>query len=124
MTEQQLQEFRGSLQDLLDESLSRIEEINSSLKKEMLSDCCCLDTNEKECPGKNRSQLQAQAEKERQMTGDINRALSRIERGEYGICEACKRSVGLRHLENFPAARFCFKCMQLIEPERIISKWN
>ena len=124
MTERQLQEFHGSLKDLLDESLSRIEEINSSLEEDVRHGCCRLDTNEKEYPEKNRSQLQAQAEKERRMTGDINRALSRIERGEYGICEACKRSIGLRHLNNFPATRFCFKCMQLIEPERIISKWN
>ena len=124
MTERQLQEFRGSLQDLLDESLSRIEEINSCLE-EMRSDCCCVEAKEEKEPlEQNRNHLQAQAEKEIKMTGDINRALNRIEHGEYGICEACKRSIGLRHLENFPASRFCFKCMQLIQPERIISKWN
>jgi RNA polymerase-binding transcription factor DksA len=38
---------------------------------------------------------------------DIDRALSKLEDGTYGTCEACGRSIGEDRLEAFPAARFC-----------------
>lgn len=38
---------------------------------------------------------------------EIRDALLRIERGEYGICEACGRPIELDRLEALPATRFC-----------------
>ena len=41
---------------------------------------------------------------------DVNLALKRIEKGEYGLCEKCKKSIDMKRLKVFPEARFCIKC--------------
>ena len=39
--------------------------------------------------------------------GDVEHALSRLDDGTYGLCEACGRPIGDARLEAMPAARFC-----------------
>lgn len=38
---------------------------------------------------------------------DVDRALRRLDAGEYGRCEACGRSIGEERLRARPAARYC-----------------
>jgi RNA polymerase-binding transcription factor DksA len=38
---------------------------------------------------------------------DVDHALTRLDEGSYGTCEACGRSIGDDRLEALPAARFC-----------------
>lgn len=41
---------------------------------------------------------------------DINLALEKIEKGQYGICEKCQKEIPLARLKVSPEARFCLKC--------------
>lgn len=41
---------------------------------------------------------------------DINRALDKIEKGEYGLCEKCGRPIDQKRLEAMPEARTCVDC--------------
>lgn len=41
---------------------------------------------------------------------DINSALERIEKGKYGKCEKCLKSIPKERLKVYPEARFCLKC--------------
>lgn len=41
---------------------------------------------------------------------DINSALQKIKKGQYGICERCGKKISQKRLEVFPGARFCLKC--------------
>jgi DnaK suppressor protein len=41
---------------------------------------------------------------------DINIALEKIKKGNYGICENCHKEINEKRLEVFPEARFCVKC--------------
>jgi DnaK suppressor protein len=41
---------------------------------------------------------------------DINLALEKIKKGEYGICEKCDREIEIERLEIVPEAKFCKKC--------------
>jgi DnaK suppressor protein len=41
---------------------------------------------------------------------DVNLALKKIEKGEYGICENCKKRIPQKRLQASPAARRCIKC--------------
>lgn len=41
---------------------------------------------------------------------DINLALDKIKKDEYGFCENCKKAISLERLEVFPQARVCKKC--------------
>ena len=38
---------------------------------------------------------------------DVEHALSRVNEGSYGTCEACGKPIGDDRLEAMPAARFC-----------------
>jgi DnaK suppressor protein len=43
---------------------------------------------------------------------DINLALEKIERGEYGICENCGQKISQERLKIYPTARLCRKCQK------------
>ena len=41
---------------------------------------------------------------------DINLALKKIEKNEYGKCEKCGKEIDLERLKIYPEARYCVKC--------------
>lgn len=41
---------------------------------------------------------------------EINLALEKIEKGNYGICEKCKKEIEIERLKAIPEARFCKNC--------------
>lgn len=41
---------------------------------------------------------------------NINLALEKIEKGNYGICEKCKKEIEIERLKAIPEARFCKNC--------------
>ncbi len=45
----------------------------------------------------------------------IEEALSRINRGEYGLCIDCDEMISERRLENFPYAARCIVCQEAFE---------
>lgn len=42
---------------------------------------------------------------------DINLALEKIEKRQYGRCEKCRKKIPKERLEAYPEARFCLKCV-------------
>ena len=48
---------------------------------------------------------------------EIETAFGRLERGEYGRCQACGRPIGDERLEAMPAARFCIEDQAKAERE-------
>ena len=45
---------------------------------------------------------------------DINKALSLIENGTYGICEVCQKKIEGERLDVNPSARTCENCIEKI----------
>jgi len=43
---------------------------------------------------------------------NVNLALKKIEKGKYGICEKCQKSIDVERLKIFPEAKFCQKCKE------------
>ena len=43
----------------------------------------------------------------RDTLSDIDEALSKLDKGTYGICEECGRPIGEARLEAMPTARLC-----------------
>jgi DnaK suppressor protein len=41
---------------------------------------------------------------------EIDLALEKIKKGNFGICEKCKKEIKLERLKINPAARFCTQC--------------
>jgi DnaK suppressor protein len=48
---------------------------------------------------------------------EIDAAFERLEKGSYGICEACGRPIEPARLEERPFARFCLEDQQRVERE-------
>lgn len=45
----------------------------------------------------------------------IDEALVRIEDEEYGICQNCKKDIGIKRLDAIPWAKYCINCQELLE---------
>lgn len=43
----------------------------------------------------------------------INRALTKIKKGKYGLCEKCKKPISLKRLNVYPQSVYCRKCKQI-----------
>ncbi|MCE5267904.1 MAG: TraR/DksA C4-type zinc finger protein [Planctomycetaceae bacterium] len=54
----------------------------------------------------------AQAENQEALLEDVEAALGRIERGEYGNCEVCRQPISEERLDALPFARYCIACAQ------------
>ena len=46
---------------------------------------------------------------------DVDRAIERLERGEFGTCESCGRAIDADRLRARPAARFCVEHTHVAE---------
>lgn len=53
--------------------------------------------------------------KQKEELEEINKALSKIEAGNYGICEMCEEEIDLNRLKVKPHACYCITCRELIE---------
>jgi len=49
---------------------------------------------------------------EREMLEQIDRALSHIDEGTYGVCDSCGNAIGKNRLMAFPRATLCMSCKQ------------
>jgi len=48
---------------------------------------------------------------------EIEAALDKISKGNYGICEMCEEPIGVERLKVKPQARFCISCREINEKE-------
>ena len=48
---------------------------------------------------------------------EVDHAISRVEHGTYGRCEACGREIGAERLQARPATRFCLEDQREAERE-------
>lgn len=62
-----------------------------------------------------------QSDRERKLVSKIQKALERMNSGEYGVCEVCGGPVGFQRLMVRPVATFCIDCKtqaEQLEPSR------
>ncbi|HLI29692.1 MAG TPA: TraR/DksA family transcriptional regulator [Terriglobia bacterium] len=45
---------------------------------------------------------------------EIDRALERVVRGSYGICESCEEEISPARLKAIPWARYCVRCQDML----------
>ena len=45
----------------------------------------------------------------------IEEALRRLDKGEYGICANCEEEIGPKRLRAVPWAQFCLKCQEIAD---------
>ena len=54
-------------------------------------------------------------DREKYLLDKINKALERIDAGEYGICEECGEEISMRRLEARPVTTLCIACKEAQE---------
>ncbi len=59
-----------------------------------------------------RNKVLAVVERLRENLHEVDLALSKIEKGTYGICERCGNPISIERLEAIPYARLCVSCKQ------------
>ena len=63
----------------------------------------------------NRETMFAISDTERSLLFEIDEAIERIDKGEFGICVHCGSPIGRARLEALPWAKFCIDCQELKE---------
>jgi DnaK suppressor protein len=58
-------------------------------------------------------------ENESQMMEEVADALTRIDQGNFGCCEACGQAIPAERLHFLPYARFCIACARKVEEEAV-----
>ena len=112
MNDQQVEHFRGILQDWKQELLDEVDRTVKNLKEEAsnFADPADRATQEEEFSLELRTR-----DRERKLIKKINETLQGIEEGDYGYCEACGIEIGIRRLEARPTATMCVDCKSLAE---------
>lgn len=62
-----------------------------------------------------REMLFEMEDSERVILDDIEAALRKIEKGEFGLCESCRKSISIQRLKAMPWARNCIACQSRFE---------
>jgi RNA polymerase-binding transcription factor DksA len=110
----------------LDEERTRLEDVrhgfddlHNESEEESLSELSSLDQHQADVGTEtfNRERDLSILERVEAELADIAHALSRIDEGTYGTCEACGKPIGDDRLEAMPAARFCLNDQATAERE-------
>lgn len=51
---------------------------------------------------------------------EIDESLCRIQKGDYGLCEDCKKPIGAERLQAVPYVRTCIECRRMKEQTKTI----
>lgn len=61
-------------------------------------------------------------DREKFLLGKIDKAVKKIEDGEFGICEDCGEEISLKRLEARPVTTLCIRCKE--EQEKMEKSFN
>jgi len=122
MTPEDVARFRGMLQLRRSATLAAIAELGSSLVELRAARSDGTADDEHDPDGSTLSgEWSRVSGLDADFTGTlaaINRALGRIDAGDYGRCLNCGSPIGVARLEARPAAELCIGCARTAEERR------
>jgi len=101
----QLRELRRSLDQLGDET----ENLDSDSPQDVADRC--VSTLSKEALFQRRGER-------RVLSGLIEEALERIQKGTFGVCLSCGDIINPRRIDALPWTRHCLRCQQELEDQK------
>ena len=114
MTSQMLQMFSDTLVVRMEQTLAKMREAAQDLAGE---ESLPPDIADRATVESERNFALLMRERDRQTLAGIREALSRIESGEYGVCEECGEDIALARLKAQPMATLCVHCQSRREDE-------
>ena len=115
MNKTQLKKFRSLLEEKRDEIIRRAQQT--------LSEDMALDSNElpDEMDLASTEYLQSFTfrlrGREKSFLSKIQKAIEKIEQGDFGNCETCGEEISLKRLEARPETTLCIRCKEEQERE-------
>jgi RNA polymerase-binding protein DksA len=106
-----LSERRDELKTEFDQTMSEIAEA----QRDRLTDSAGDDQADTGTKTFEREQEISLANNLRERIGQVERALDRLDDGQYGWCEKCGNAIPVERLAAFPSATLCVTCKQLEE---------
>lgn len=107
-------ELRSQLSNDRDATLERIAALQHAFRSIVESTEFTSTDDEHDPEGTTiafeRSQTSALLASAEHHRDEIDAALDRLDRDEYGACESCRRAIGLERLLARPTARSCIAC--------------
>ncbi len=113
MQKSELDFFKGLLLQRKEQILKNLEGV-----KEEISELQSQELNDEgDFAAANSDRLVENAiiSKQQKELEEIERALNKIESGEYGICEMCEDPIGTHRLKVKPHAVYCIDCREIVE---------
>lgn len=104
--------FHQTLQELLKQTTKTARQAGQRLGTDVYSGSDEMDMSVAES---DRRMLILMAERDRNQIKEIDRALKRLEDGEYGTCKACGNKIAIRRLQVNPTATLCTHCQRAME---------
>jgi len=95
--------LRQMLKDAQDKGESTLEELNESPSS-------FADPADRATAESDRAFTLRIRDRERRLIHKIQEALTRIDEGEYGICEECGEDIGVARLKARPVTTLCVNC--------------
>ncbi|MCS6956676.1 MAG: TraR/DksA C4-type zinc finger protein [Patescibacteria group bacterium] len=106
-----IQEQKEKLLSDKEKSLRQIDELKKEdpfADPDHASDNAAVDTDVREQMG--HETIEAQINDLQKKVSDIDNALRKIQKNQYGICERCKKNIPQARLKLIPEASYCIDC--------------
>ena len=107
---QNLDEFRAVLQDLKQKVRRRLDAIKLDVRKE--TNPVSKDSREQSQERENDEVIDALGNSARVDLARINKALARIDSGDYLTCEICGEQINEGRLRSIPYTTLCVDCAE------------
>lgn len=112
MDKEQLELFRSQLLEKKEEILHEAGKTLSEMTDQTTN---IPDPNDRATVESGRSFELRIRDRERKLLSKIDDALVRIDEGEYGMCDDCGETIGLKRLEARPVTTLCIDCKTIQE---------
>ena len=116
MQASELNYFKEILQSRKEQIQKNINSVNSELSQ--LNNLELSDEGDHASVNNNSMVESAIVEQQMQELEEIEKALTKIANGEYGICEMCEDDIGFQRLKVKPHAVYCIDCREIAEKSK------
>ena len=107
LSESTLSDLRAALEQERSDLRARLSEMGLLSGGELSFDQNFADSSQVTA---ERGEVEALAGNLRESLNDVEAALAKVDKGSYGVCEACGQPIAPDRLEAKPAARLCMDC--------------
>lgn len=117
MENKDLQYFRDTLKGMLDDILRKSEETIEDMTE---SGEVYADPADRATAESDRAFTLRLRDRERKLIKKIQKAVDRIEDGEFGICQECSDGISIPRLKARPMTTLCINCKSKQEEDEAV----